>query len=349
MRLQIKIFLLCAFVFAGITCNIPNTLKKDFFQIYKGLAVEAKQLTGTHVTIDKLTFTHFDKKHLENGTLLDSSNLEDVKYAKEKIVFILHGWASSATVDWVLDMKNAFLTIYPNSSVITIDWSGPASQPYSISSINTYDVGNFMADMILDLINKHNVDIKKFLLVGHSLGGQACGFAGKKLQSVGKILPRIIGLDPAGPLFSIRPKDKRLNPTDAEVVEVIHSDGGRFGFDNPCGTIDFFPNGGKWQPGCQKIDLLDITSVADPVTCDHQRSHEYFTEAILNPGDFLATKCTQYTLLFKKCDENYKVPLGDLTTTLKGNFYFETNKERPYAKRQKGPGVINKISNLFKH
>lgn len=30
-----------------------------------------------------------------------------------------------------------------------------------------------------------------------------------------------------------------------------------------CGTIDFFPNGGNLQPGCKRIDLLDITSVTE--------------------------------------------------------------------------------------
>lgn len=103
------------------------------------------------------------------------------------------------------------------------------------------------------------------LLIGHSLGGQIAGFVGKRIfNETGEKLKRIIALDPAGPLFDTRPSDKRLNKTDADIVEVIHSDGGTFGFLKACGTIDFFPNGGSSQPGCKRIDLLDITSVIEP-------------------------------------------------------------------------------------
>lgn len=111
----------------------------------------------------------------------------------------------------------------------------------------------------------HAIPFSNILLIGHSLGGQISGFVGKLVnEKVGKKLPRIIAMDPAGPLFDIRPENKRLNKNDAEIVEVIHSDGGTFGFLKSCGTIDFFPNGGSSQPGCKRIDLLDITSVVEP-------------------------------------------------------------------------------------
>lgn len=76
-------------------------------------------------------------------------------------------------------------------------------------------------------------------------------------------LPRIIALDPAGPLFVARPIDKRLNATDAEIVEVVHSNGGTFGFSKACGTIDFFANGGSSQPGCKPVESLDLKSISE--------------------------------------------------------------------------------------
>lgn len=58
---------------------------------------------------------------------------------------------------------------------------------------------------------------------------------------------------------------KRLNKDDADVVEVLHTDGGTFGFKDACGTIDFFANGGSSQPGCKQIDLADpLRSLDDP-------------------------------------------------------------------------------------
>lgn len=45
--------------------------------------------------------------------------------------------------------------------------------------------------------------------------------------------------------------------TDAAFVDVIHTDGGIFGFPNPLGHADFYPNGGKPpQPGCSLGNIL---------------------------------------------------------------------------------------------
>lgn len=119
--------------------------------------------------------------------------------------------------------------------------------------------------MIIKLKEDHDIPFEDILLIGHSLGGQITGFVGKLVkEKTGIKLPRVIALDPAGPLFDIRPEDKRLNKNDAEIVEVIHSNGGTFGFLSACGTIDFFLNGGSSQPGCKTIDLLDLKSLIDP-------------------------------------------------------------------------------------
>ena len=59
------------------------------------------------------------------------------------------------------------------------------------------------------------------------------------------------GLDPAGPYFTKVDPAVRLDPSDAEYVDVIHTDAGVFGTDRTdSGHIDFFPNGGYQQPGC---------------------------------------------------------------------------------------------------
>lgn len=43
------------------------------------------------------------------------------------------------------------------------------------------------------------------------------------------------GLDPASVDFDFFEKDKRLADTDADFVEIIHTDGDKFGFANPLG------------------------------------------------------------------------------------------------------------------
>lgn len=63
-------------------------------------------------------------------------------------------------------------------------------------------------------------------IVGHSLGAQAAGVAG----NTATIRPaRITGLDPALPLFQKLPLALRLDRSDADFVDIIHSDAGGFG------------------------------------------------------------------------------------------------------------------------
>ena len=63
------------------------------------------------------------------------------------------------------------------------------------------------------------------------------------------------GLDPAGPLFVDRDWSARLNPSCADLVDVIHTDGSFLGMLKAVGHIDFYPNGGYNQPGCPSESL----------------------------------------------------------------------------------------------
>lgn len=58
-------------------------------------------------------------------------------------------------------------------------------------------------------------------IIGHSLGAHTAGYAGERIEGLG----RITGLDPAEPYFQGMPPHTRLDPTDAKLVDVIHTDG----------------------------------------------------------------------------------------------------------------------------
>lgn len=65
-----------------------------------------------------------------------------------------------------------------------------------------------------------------------------------------------VGLDPAGPLFLLAREEDKLDPSDADFVEVIHTCAGYLGYPSPLADADFWPNGGNpIQPGCG----LDVT------------------------------------------------------------------------------------------
>lgn len=71
-------------------------------------------------------------------------------------------------------------------------------------------------------------------------------------------LKRITGLDPAGPLFESQHPKTRLDNSDADFVDVIHSNGenlilGGLGSWQPMGDVDFYPNGGRVQIGCSNL------------------------------------------------------------------------------------------------
>jgi len=59
-----------------------------------------------------------------------------------------------------------------------------------------------------------------------------------------------------------------LEPRDAEFVHIIHADGSAFlkslgmGYRSSIGHVDFYPNGGAEQPGCEKTVLSRLTSSA---------------------------------------------------------------------------------------
>ncbi len=77
-----------------------------------------------------------------------------------------------------------------------------------------------------------------------------------------------LGLDPAGPLFEGYHESVRLDKSDAHYVDVIHSNGeslmvGGLGVWEPIGHVDFYPNGGRAQTGCNHMligGIKDFTS-----------------------------------------------------------------------------------------
>ena len=73
---------------------------------------------------------------------------------------------------------------------------------YWQSAVNARVVGAQVKVLVSNLINLDIIDISNFHLVGHSLGAHVMGYAGKDFSLENDFkLPRITGLDPAGPMF----------------------------------------------------------------------------------------------------------------------------------------------------
>ena len=51
-------------------------------------------------------------------------------------------------------------------------------------------------------------------------------------------------------MFQLKKPGERLDKSDAENVQIIHTCSGQFGYYLSVGTSDFYANDGRHQPGC---------------------------------------------------------------------------------------------------
>ncbi|XP_077292394.1 pancreatic lipase-related protein 2-like [Arctopsyche grandis] len=139
-------------------------------------------------------------------------------------------------------------------------------------------IGEYLGYIVYDMAN-NGIDPRSIHLVGHSLGAHIVGFAGKAYQLLkpGEILPRITGLDPAGPCFY----NVSISSSDARFVDIIHTNDREFRIFESLGSVDFFPNGGGvMEPGCKII------------SCSHLRVIDYYVESVDDPENLSESNVT---------------------------------------------------------
>lgn len=89
---------------------------------------------------------------------------------------------------------------------------------------------------------------------------------------------------------------------DAQIVEVIH--GSIIGFFDPIGDVDFYVNGGLFQPNCG----IEIG------TCSHLRVLDLYKESILSEKGFVGIKCAdKIAAKWQKCSGiNAGLKMGEI-------------------------------------
>lgn len=183
----------------------------------------------------------------------------------EKSLYHLAGIFDDQSLSEYLSLN--YLSFQEDANVIIVDWAKGAGSTYSMAVSNVELVGRQLALILLDAANM-GVDYDKVHLVGFSLGAHIAGCASEMLKKHNLVIGRITALDPASPLFRhnlLRDRGKKLDITDAKLVDVIHTDGSidfadGFGLLKPIGHIDFFPNGGRQQPACNDIKNSVVVS-----------------------------------------------------------------------------------------
>lgn len=173
---------------------------------------------------------------------------------KQPIAFLIHGWTENVDRHWVTDTMSEYIK-HTTSNICAVDWARLALTEYTIAAGNTKHVANYLLKFISFLQSDGGINLNQITIVGHSFGAQIAGLVGGRLN--GKIA-RIVGLDPAGWLFT-KPSpvstQHRLDHTDAKFVQCIHTNANYFGLGATmnCGHQDYYPNDGlSPQPGCHR-------------------------------------------------------------------------------------------------
>uniref|UniRef100_A0A8C1VUJ3 Lipase, member Ia n=1 Tax=Cyprinus carpio TaxID=7962 RepID=A0A8C1VUJ3_CYPCA len=254
--------------------------------------------------------------------------------------FLIHGYRPNGSPPVWLTEFVQLLLLRHDMNVIVVDWNRGAT---NINYWKVVDNTRKVAANLTDLIQKMEVNganLSSIHLIGVSLGAHISGFTGANFN--GRI-GRITALDPAGPEFNGQPPSKRLDPSDAQFVEALHTDMDALGYRDLLGHIDYYANGGADQPGCPRT----IFSGSQYFKCDHQRSVLLYMSSLNGSCPITAYPCDSYTLFQDgECmdcgrfapdgcpDFGYDAVRWGVTVLQRGQTrtYFQTNKADPFCK-----------------
>ncbi|XP_077504436.1 pancreatic lipase-related protein 2-like [Amblyomma americanum] len=283
-----------------------------------------------------LLFSRLNRKVPAHLDYNDNATLDASHFNKAKdLVFVIHGFGSNAEKSWVTSMRDAFLRL-KDVNVVLVDWrKGCVAPDYMAASANAALVGRQVSLLIQALILHHpkTVRASNVHLVGFSLGAQVAGFSGRHfINATGTKIGRLTALDAAGPLFETY--EFQVSKEDASFVDAIHTTAGSnvlaglLGMESPFGDVNFYPNGGKSQPGCWFFDLY----------CHHRRAVQYFIESLHENRHclFMSNPCDDIdTFLNSKC--SVTGPQGEMgyfstKASGRGSQFLWTNDDNPFCK-----------------
>ncbi|XP_059708009.1 inactive pancreatic lipase-related protein 1-like [Haemorhous mexicanus] len=252
-----------------------------------------------------LLYTRENQNYYQEVSAVDKSTIEASNFnADRKTRFIVHGFIDHGEENWLSDMCKRMLTV-EDVNCICVNWKKGSRCQYTQAANNIRVVGAEIAYFVNVLMDEYGYSPANVHIIGHSLGAHVAGEAGRRRPGIG----RITGLDPAQPYFQGTPTEVRLDKSDAEFVDVIHTDSAPtipnlgFGIRTAVGHLDFYPNGGEEMPGCDKnaiSQIVDLDGIwegtRDFVACNHLRSYKYYSDSIMYPDGFLGYPCASYNL-----------------------------------------------------
>lgn len=282
------------------------------------------------------------KKHQE----IDARDVKSVKGSLfdtlRRTCFIVHGMGDTAENNWVPQLCREILQV-EDVNCIGVDWHYGSGNIliYNQATSNVQVVGAEIAYVLRTWQKELEYSSTKVHIIGHSLGAHVAGEAGKRHPGI----RRITGLDPARLHFEDTPNEVSLDASDANFVDVVHTDINPLfglGLVKPAGHFDFYPNGGQHMPGCpNRLNLIgNINNIKETLACNHLQAFRYYIESVRSPSGFLGYPCPNYEM-FKAgscfpCPTEGCTPMGYFSepphriTTEKQTFYLNTGADKAH-------------------
>ncbi|XP_060527852.1 pancreatic triacylglycerol lipase [Cylas formicarius] len=270
----------------------------------------------------------YSKMHPENpeeirvASTLRETNLVKTAFDPFKPTkIIIHGYNSDMFLNALTELRKEYLKT-KDYNIFTVDWSPLNQSPCYVGAVwNARHVGACTAQLVQRIRDMAAEDIH---VIGFSLGAHISNYLSVKLRPY-KLL-RITGLDPALPGYITPNMDEKLDKSDAEFVDVYHTNAFAQGKIEESGHVDYYFNGGAIQPGCWGEPSF--------ISCNHHRAPLYFAEAINSEIGFWGWRCPNYfSYILGRClpGDIKKVMGAHVAERFEGVFIVLTGATPPFA------------------
>ncbi|CAB3229370.1 unnamed protein product [Arctia plantaginis] len=316
---------------AGLIPDCPGVLKNASIspRMMQELQIAIHRVKSNGQIVRKLVPVENAPKIIAGDKIIDLRNKKTVFYAVGFLDSSYYPFSQAIGTSYSKRGYNVFIS----ETLAFLTYIYPKS--VRLVKVLGKKIGEFLVKLTEQGLQSENIE-----LVGASLGAHVVAHAAKYFyQATGRKVARITGLDPAGPCFKALSPEHKLYRTDADKVDIVHTNIDGFGTAETLGHLDIYVNGGEFQPS-------DIPYIPCLVICSHVRALIYWWQALEHPKKFIAVKCNnvqeaRFAQCFNNSQTNY---LGvEAKFDRPGIYYLATDNEFPYFKGKSGLKAANEI------
>ncbi|XP_026491342.2 lipase member H-A-like [Vanessa tameamea] len=254
-------------------------------------------------------------------------------FKKRKTLVFISGYLDASFSPIVRALATPYLDRGRN--VIILEIYPILHRSYPIAARLTKPLGILLGEFIAEL-TRRGLHPNKLELLGGSLGAHIASYAATRYHELTNWKPaRLTGLDPAGPCFRSLPRSERFNSDAAQKVDAVHTNIDGFGLAEAVAHVDFYINGGEFQPATIRDYLVPCFQL-----CSHVRAAVYWAIANYETDQFLGVRCDSVALVrYGHCYHGHleKNVLGPKTNFSRpGIYYLPTLDTLPFYMGEKG-------------